>query len=83
MQVKHKLESTNNAEIERRLNGKKKVVMIENEVVSKLRGVEMSEIEKAIKGVRVIKDLWLKSKIAEIKQRRLERLEEHSGKDEK
>ena len=57
--------------------------MIENEVVSKLRGVEMSEIERAIKGTRVIKDLWLKSMIAEIKQRRLERFEEHSGKDEK
>lgn len=83
MQVKHKLEHINNAEIERRLTGKKKVVMIENEVVSKLRGMEMSEIERAIKGVRVIEDLWLKSKIAEIKQRRLERLEEHSGKDEK
>ena len=83
MQVKHKIESTSNAEIKRRLNGKKKVVMIENEVVSKLRGVEMSEIERAIKGTRVIKDIWLKSKIAEIKQRRLERFGEHSGKDEK
>ena len=60
MQVKHKLESKK----------KKKVVMIENEVVSKLRGVEMAEIERAIEGVRDIKDTWLKGKISVIKGRR-------------
>ena len=71
MQVKHKLES------------KKKVVMIENEVVSKLRGVEMTELGLAIDGAKNIKDTWLIGKIAEIKKRRLKRFEEHSGKDEK
>lgn len=73
MQVKHKLESKK----------KKKVVMIENEVVSKLRGVEMAEIERAIEGVSDIKDTWLKGKISVIKGRRLKRFKEHSGKDEK
>ncbi|MBQ3891737.1 MAG: hypothetical protein II740_10390 [Lachnospiraceae bacterium] len=73
MQVKHKLESKK----------KKKVVMIENEVVSKLRGVEMAEIERAIEGARDIEDTWLKGKISEIKGRRLKRFKEHSGKDEK
>lgn len=71
MQVKHKLES------------KKKVVMIENEVVSKLRGVEMTELGLAIEGAKDIKDTWLKGKISEIKGRRLKRFKEHSGKDEK
>ena len=73
MQVKHKLESKK----------KKKVVMIENEVVSKLRGVEMVEIERAIEGARDIEDTWLKGKISVIKGRRLKRFKEHSGKDEK
>ena len=72
MQVKHKLESK-----------KKKVVMIENEVVSKLRGVEMVEIERAIEGARDIEDTWLKGKISEIKGRRLRRFKEHSGKEQK
>ena len=73
MQVKHKLESKK----------KKKVVMIENEVVSKLRGVEMIEIERAIEGARDIEDTWLKGKISVIKGRRLKRFKEHSGKEEK
>ena len=73
MQVKHKLESKK----------KKKVVMIENEVISKLRGVEMAEIERAIEGVRDINDTWLKGMISVIKGRRLKRFKEHSGKDEK
>ncbi len=71
MQVKHKLES------------KKKVLMIENEVISKLRGVEMTELGLAIEGAKDIKDTWLKGKISEIKGRRLKRFKEHSGKDEK
>lgn len=72
MQVKHKLESK-----------KKKVVMIENEVISKLRGVEMVELGLAIEGAKDIKDTWLKGKISEIKGRRLKRFKEHSRKDEK
>ena len=65
MQVKNKIEHKES----------KKCLMIENEVITELRGASMNEIDNAIhelKGTE-IKDNWLKQKIEEIKEARIKR----------